>query len=50
MDFADYEDGLEDKVEQLKTDLLDIEIKVGEALRTAFGQFESKLKNIKQKM
>jgi len=50
IDLTTYEEDLEDKVEKLKTDLLDIEIKLGEALRTAYGQFESKLKNIKQKM
>ena len=50
IDFESYEEGLEDKVESLKCDLLDIEIKLGDALRTAFGQFETRLKNIKQKM
>ena len=29
---------------------MDIEIKLGDALRTAFGQFETRLKNLKSKM
>jgi len=45
-----YEEELEDKVGFLKTDLLDIEIKLGDALRTAFGQFDTKVKAIKGKM
>jgi hypothetical protein len=32
-----YEGDLEESVETLKCDLLDIEIKLGDALRTAFG-------------
>jgi hypothetical protein len=39
IDFESYEEGLEDKVESLRCDLLDIEIKLGDALRTALGQF-----------
>lgn len=50
IDFDSYEEALEDKVEELRCDLLDIEIKLGDALRTAFGQFEVRLKNIKTKM
>ena len=37
IDFDSYEEALEDKVEELRCDLLDIEIKLGDALRTAFG-------------
>lgn len=32
-------------MEDLRCDLLDIEIKLGDALRTAFAQFETRLKN-----
>jgi hypothetical protein len=50
IDFEEYEENLEFKVEELKTALLDIEIKLGDALRTAYGQFETRLKALRQKM
>ena len=50
IDFESYEEGLEDKVESLKCDLLDIEIKLGDALRTALGQFQTRLTNLKARM
>ena len=50
IDFESYEEGLEDKVESLKCDLLDIEIKLGDALRTALGQFQTRLTNLKGRM
>ena len=45
-----FEEELEDKVEDLRCDLLDIEIKLGDALRTAFGQFDTRLKVVKDSM
>ena len=45
-----FEEELEDKVEDLRCDLLDIEIKLGDALRTAFSQFDSRLKVVKDSM
>merc|ERR1712166_1221525 len=37
---------LEKRIEILRCDLLDIEIKLGDALRTAFGAFETRLKTV----
>jgi len=45
IEFEAFEEELEDKVEDLRCDLLDIEIKLADALRTAFTQFDSRLKN-----
>jgi hypothetical protein len=45
-----FEEELEDKIEDLRCDLLDIEIKLGDALRTSFSQFESRLKQVKENM
>jgi hypothetical protein len=50
VEFEEYEENLEFKVEELKCALLDIEIKLGDALRTAYGQFDTRLKTLKQKM
>jgi hypothetical protein len=45
-----FEEELEDKVEDLRCDLLDIEIKLGDALRTAFSQFDTRLRAVKESM
>lgn len=46
IDFEEHEEFLEEKIEILRCDLLDIEIKLGDALRTAFSLFETRLKNV----